>query len=135
MKLVGAMSLTREKMLEFKADAFGKMLLGVLRATKLNTPKMRVVLNAFLKYHGLYPTDDSLLAWLQENPGDLIGIFILKLDNGQIDFKIVAGSQEELSKIGMEQENGTKSNHPERTSCVGEVNLGEATSIVRPGVV
>jgi hypothetical protein len=130
MKLLGAMSLPRERMLEYKADAFKKMLTGVLSVTRLNYPQIQRGLNAYLLSEGLKPDDESVLAWLQDNPGEIIGIFIFELDNGQIGFRIALGTQAELRQIG--EQYGKGSNNSKRSSRIGKIDMGQGARVVKP---
>jgi len=130
MRLRGALSVDRDRLLELKFSAFQEFLRGLLTVTNLNYPPVRQGLIQYLKSLDLRPNDHSLLAWLQENPGPVVGAFIFELDNGNVDFLLAAGTQEELTEIG--QKHGQESNHTQRSPGIREVNLGERARIVQP---
>ena len=101
MKLRGALSVPRDKIAEFGANAMTQLVNGLLEVTKLNRyQRVRMGFAAYLKSINLQPTDDSVMAWLQENPGPVIGAFILETDDGKIDFRVTAGTEAELKEIG-----------------------------------
>jgi hypothetical protein len=132
MKLRAAMSVPREKLLEFKADGMKKLIDGVLHTSRLNFPKVQQALNHYLLSVGLRPDDKSVIAWLEENSGPLVGIFILEPTPNQITFRIHSGTAAELRQIGEQHEEG---NHSQRTTGVRKVNMGKGARVVKPGFV
>jgi len=102
MRLIGALSLPREKLLEFQADAFKKLMIGALTTAKLDTmASAQRALNAYMVLEqGILPKDESVLAWLQENEGDVIGLMIFQVAPGNWKFVLAAGTQAELRQIG-----------------------------------
>jgi len=133
MKLRAAMSIPREKVLEFKADALKELVRGILQVSRLNFPRMQKAFNDYLTHEGLVPTDKSVMAWLQENDGPFIGVFILEPEPNKITFRITTGTQAELRQIG--EQSDEESNHAKGTPSVRQVNVGERARVVQPGVV
>ncbi len=134
MKLLGALSVPREKLVEFQSDALKELLRGVLTVTRLNQlERVRKGFTAYLQSLGLHPTDESVLNWLQENPGDTIAAFVFQTDEGKIDFLIKAGTNAELRQIGIK--NVEESNNVEGTSRVRQVHVGERKGSKKSGVV
>lgn len=136
MKLKGALSVPREKLLEFKADAFKELLRGVLTVTRLNFPQVRRGFLAYLRAQDLHPTDESVLNWLQENTGEVVGAFIFETKDGKIDFLVRSGTAAELRQIGVvnveETEEGSDT---QGTPRVRQVYLGERKGAEESGVV
>lgn len=111
MKLLGALSIPRDKLLELKHEGFKHLVRGVLTAAKwkqtakqesmsmIDSPNVRAGINNYLLSQGILPNDKSVLLWLQENNGPLVGVFILEV-NGKVDFLITTGTKEELKEIG-----------------------------------
>ena len=102
MRLIGALSISRAKLLEFQADAFKKLMVGALTTAKLaGIPKAQNALNSYIvKAMGILPKNDSVLAWLQETEGDVIGLMIFQVAPGNWKFVLAAGTQAELRQIG-----------------------------------
>ena len=132
MRLRAAMSIPREKALEFKADALKELMRGILTVSRLNFPRIQQAFNDYLAFEGLAPNDNSVMAWLQENDGPFIGVFILEPKPNQITFRIITGTQAELRQIGDQDE---ESNRTQGAPSVGQVNLGERARVVKPGFV
>lgn len=103
MKILGSASVKRDILLEFKTDAFRKLLDRLLITSRFNTPHIRAALNAYLLAVGVYPDDDSVLAWLQNNSGEYISISIIEVKEKLIDFSLEAGDR----KDGTRQSKGT----------------------------
>ena len=111
MKLLGALSIPRDKILELKYEGFKHLVRGVLTAAKwrrdakqesmsmIDSPNARNGMNTYLLSQGIYPNDKSIMLWLQENNGPFVGIFILEI-NDKVDFLITTGTQAELKEIG-----------------------------------
>jgi len=121
MKLRGALSISRDKILEFKAEALKELMRGLLTVTRLNFPKVRLGFTVYLQSLGLHPDDDSVLAWLQENTGPFIAAFIFDKD-GKLDFLLTTGTQAELKQIGII--NVEESSDTQGTASVGQVHVG-----------
>lgn len=132
MKLRGALSVPRDKLLEFQADAFRELLTGILTVTRLNYPKVRKELDNYLFSQGLMPDDKHVLAWLSENPGPVVGIFLFE-DNGKIRFELRAGTQAELKQVG--ERHVEEGSNLEGASRIREVHLGQGARVVQPGVI
>jgi hypothetical protein len=132
MRLRGALSVPREKLLEFKADAFKELLQGILTVTRLNFPRVRQELDAYLFSLNLLPDDNHVLAWLNDHPGPVIAIYLFE-DRGRIRFELHAGTPAELRQIGeshVEESMGVKG-----ASSIREVNVGQGARVVQPGVI
>jgi len=122
----------REIFLKLKFPAFQKLLEAVLSVAKVyDSKKARMGFIAYLKSLGLTPSDDSILAWLQENPGEHIGAFLFQRDNGKLDYLLAAGTVAQLRTIG--DDYVQKHSNPKRSSRIREVHLGQGARVVQPG--
>jgi hypothetical protein len=88
-----AISLDREKFLQFKSDALNKLVDGAVYNARLLNPEPNLLKNYIWKYllqsHGLRQNDDnSVLLWLQEHTAKSIGLFIYVDVNDNIGFAL-----------------------------------------------
>jgi len=129
-RLIGGITVSRAKLLEFKTQAFRQMLTGLLTNTKLNTTKIKLGLNRYLVSQGLLPKDNSILAWLQEHPGDTIGLFMFEIRPHTIGFLIKAGSEEELKQLG--EKYAKVSHDTKRITGQRKIDVGQRTGTKKP---
>jgi hypothetical protein len=129
-RLIGGITVPRTKLLEFKTQAFKQMLNGLLVNTKLSTRKIKYGLNRYLMSKGILPKDESIMMWLQENPGDTIGLFMFEIRPHSIGFFIKAGSSEELKRLG--EQYGTVSNNTKRITGQRKIDMGQRTGVEKP---
>lgn len=131
MRVKAALSIPREHITRLKYDAFQQFIRGLLINSKLqNMTNVRRGFTAYLQSLGIHPNDDSILTWLQENTGEIIGGFILEADNGKIDFLVTTGTSAELRQIGMK--NVKDSDNAQGTSRIRQVDVGQRTSSPKP---
>lgn len=129
MRLKGATSLPRDELLKLKWDAFQHMLRGLLTTTRMDYPAVRQGLIAYLTSQGLKPNDNSLMGWLQDNPGERVAVFMFE-HQGVLEFLLASGTTAELRQIGEKHaEEGLDSQGSPR---VRQVHLGEGARIVQP---
>ena len=133
MRVRAALSIQREIIVRLKYDVFKEFVRGLLTNSKMGDMRsVRKGFAAYLKSQGLRHDDESVLNWLQENTGEMIGGFILENDDGRIDFLITTGTHAELRQIGMQHVE--ESDNPQGTPRVRQVNLGQKESQRKPGV-
>ena len=132
MRVRAALSIPREHITKLKYDAFKQFIRGLLINSKLQgMTNVQRGFTAYLQSLGIHPNDDSVVDWLQENTGELIGGFILETDNGKIDFLVTTGTSAELRQIGMK--NVEESDNAQGTSRIRQVDVGQRTGGKEPG--
>lgn len=102
MRLIGALSLPRNKFLELKSQAMDRLITGLFEVTKTTgIPEVIGVIKEFLAGEAIQlDNDDSIIGWIQNNPGEIIGALLWSDGKGKFDFQITAGTQAELRMIG-----------------------------------
>lgn len=97
MNILGAASIDRAKLLQFKMDAFNKLIKNALAAAKLDTDRIKSALYAYLKYgEGMQMDNDGLVYWLQNNSGPIVALIIFQNEEGKIDFLLKTDYKENL---------------------------------------
>ena len=131
MRLRGALSIPRDQVIDFGFPAFQKLVRGLLVVTRTDFPQMRVSFTRYLMSIGIHPDDESVPTWLQENPGDTIGVFMfVDEEDRKLEFLLKAGTQAELRQIG--EQYVEESDNSQGAPRVRQVNMGETARIVQP---
>lgn len=129
MRLRGALSIPRDKILELKSDAFRELVNGLLKVTRLEYPQVQKLFAQYLESQDIYPDDKSIELWLQDNHGELVGAFMFQ-EGKHVEFLIRTGTQAELKQIG--EHHAEKGYNPQGAPRVRQVDVGEKARIVQP---
>ena len=134
MRLRTALSIPRDVIMRLQYDGFQQLIRGMMANSKLaGMSNVHLGFTAYLQSLDIHPDDTSVLNWLQENTGDMIGGFILEQDDGRIDFLVTTGTQAELRQIGMQHV--TEGSNDHGVARIGKVNVGQKESPRKPRIM